>query len=70
VGASVIAKELVLVLLGANWTIATPFVQLLAIHAAFWSIVESMQPYFMVTNRERLLRAQKVLQALKHLAKT
>jgi O-antigen/teichoic acid export membrane protein len=54
VGASVIAKELILVLLGANWLIATPFVQLLAIHAAFWSIVESMQPYFLVTNREKL----------------
>ena len=54
VGASLIAKELVLVLLGANWLIATPFVQLLAIHAAFWSLVESMQPYFIVTNRERL----------------
>jgi O-antigen/teichoic acid export membrane protein len=54
VGASVIAKDLVLVLLGGKWLIATPFVQLLAIHAAFWSIVESMQPYFMVTNRERL----------------
>jgi lipopolysaccharide exporter len=55
VGASLVAKELVLVLLGANWLIAAPFVQLLAIHSAFWAIVESMQPYFLATNRERLL---------------
>jgi len=54
VGGSLIAKELVVVFLGANWLIATPFVKFLAIHAAFWSLVESMQPYFMVTNRERL----------------
>jgi O-antigen/teichoic acid export membrane protein len=55
VGTSLLAKELIVVLLGTNWLLATPFVQLLAINAAFWSIVESMKPYFMVTHRERLL---------------
>ena len=54
IGASVVAKDLVLVLLGPNWVAAIPFVQLLAIHAAFWSLVESMQPYFIVTHREKL----------------
>ena len=54
IGATLIAKELVIVLLGANWLIAVPFVQVLAIHAAFWSLIESMQAYFIVTHRERL----------------
>ena len=54
VGASLVAKDLVLVLLGAKWLSAIPFVQWLAIHGAFWSIVQSMQPYFLVTKRERL----------------
>ena len=48
------ANDLVLVLLGAKWLSAVPFVQWLAIHGAFWSIVESMLPYFVVTKRERL----------------
>jgi O-antigen/teichoic acid export membrane protein len=54
VGASLVAKDLVLVLLGAKWLAVIPFVQRLAIHTAFWSIVQSMLPYFLVTKRERL----------------
>ena len=53
-GISLIAKELVLVLLGTTWLIAVPFVQLLAVHAAFWCIVESIQPYYVATHREKL----------------
>jgi O-antigen/teichoic acid export membrane protein len=54
VGESLVAKDLVLVFLGAHWTAAIPFVRWLAIHAASWSIVASMQPYFLVTKREAL----------------
>jgi O-antigen/teichoic acid export membrane protein len=54
VGASVIAKDLVVVLLGDQWLGAVPFVQWLAIHGAFWSIVQSSQPYFLVTKQEKL----------------
>src|SRR5262249_4348252 len=54
VGASLVADNLVLVLLGAKWLSAVPFIQWLAIHGAFWSIVASMMPYFVVTKRERL----------------
>ncbi len=53
-GASLVAKDLVLVLLGAQWISAIPFVQWLAIHGAFWAIVQSMQPYFLISRRERL----------------
>ena len=54
VGASLSAENIVRVLLGGSWIEATPFVRLLAIHAAFWSIIESMQAYFIVTHREKL----------------
>ena len=54
-GTSLVAKDLVLVLLGNQWVSAIPFVQWLAIHYAFWSMVQSMQPYFLVTKRERLM---------------
>ena len=54
VGLSLVAKDLVLVLLGSKWLSAVPFVQWLALHGAFWSMVQSMQPYFLITKRERL----------------
>ena len=54
VGTSLVAKDLVVALLGTKWLNAIPFVQSLAIHGAFWSIVQSMQPYFLVTQREKL----------------
>ena len=54
VGASLMAEDLVLVVLGPQWYLAVPFFQWLALHSAFWCIVQSLQPYFFVTNRERL----------------
>jgi O-antigen/teichoic acid export membrane protein len=54
VGASLVANDLILVLLGEKWRSAVPFVRWLAINGAFWSMLESMQPYFVVTRRDKL----------------
>ena len=53
-GASVVANDLVLVVLGAQWQMAVSFFRWLALHNAFWCVVQSMQPYFLITHRERL----------------
>jgi O-antigen/teichoic acid export membrane protein len=54
IGASLVAADIVVVILGAQWRSAIPFFQWLAVSSAFWCIVQSMMPYFYVTNRERL----------------
>ena len=54
IGTSVVAEDLVLVVLGTQWHIAIPFFQWLALHNTLWCIVQTTQPYFMVTYRERL----------------
>lgn len=54
VGASLVAEDIVILLLGEKWRIAIPFFQWLALHSASWCIVQSMQPYFLVTHREKL----------------
>jgi O-antigen/teichoic acid export membrane protein len=54
IGASLVAENLVLVVLGAQWGLAVPYFRWLALHSAFWCIVQCTGPYFMVTNREKL----------------
>src|SRR5262249_28424656 len=54
IGASLVAEDLVVVVLGAQWRSAIPFFQWLALNSAFWCIVQTMMPYFYVTKRERL----------------
>src|SRR5262249_55288578 len=54
IGASLVAEDLVVVVLGAQWRSAIPFFQWLAVSSAFWCVVQSMMPYFYVTHRERL----------------
>ena len=67
VGASLVAEDLVLALLGERWHMAVPFVQLLALNSAFWAITQGMMPFLLVTRRERMV-AQRDDQRMERLA--
>jgi lipopolysaccharide exporter len=55
VGASLLAEDLVLALLGGQWHIAVPFFQWLALNGAFVGIVGAMTPLLIVLRQERLV---------------
>ena len=52
-GMSVVAADLVPILLGAQWVGAVPFFQWLGIHAAFEAFILGLRPYFMARDGER-----------------
>ncbi len=53
-GISVVAPDLVPVLLGDQWTAAIPFFQWLGIYAGFEAIIWGVRPYFLARGGERV----------------